>query len=166
MFVLINLSIDVYMLVKLRRTLNEKIARFSSLGDSKNLVQKELEMRDSINNAIRMVVVNSVLNICFKLPQALVPFENAVLTFQFKKPSKECVTNCKNVFFFFARLRDSRLHYLIPDLSDLLYTILIFIQIFLLSRFDKKIRIGLDRLFEAKKNSCNIIKSLKIFLKR
>lgn len=138
------------MLVQLRRTLNEKIARFSSIGDSKKMVQKELEMRDSINSAIRMVVVNSALNFVFKLPQALVPLENAMLTFHFKT-AKHCVAKCKNGFFFFARLRDSRLHYLIPDLSDFLYTILIFVQIFLLSRFDKNIRIGLDRLFGAKK---------------
>ena len=83
MFVILNLSIDLYMLVRLRRTLNEKMDRFANLTDKKHAKEKQTEMRSSMNNAIRMVIVNSMLNILFKLPQVLVPIENAVETFYF-----------------------------------------------------------------------------------
>lgn len=79
-------------------------------------------MCDSMNNAIRMVVINSALNFFFKLPQALIPLEMTVAAFYYQRKSfKNCGNKCNYGYMvFFNRLRNSRLHYIMPDFSDLL----------------------------------------------
>lgn len=139
------------MLVRLRRTFNEKLERFAGLTiDKKQMSKKELEMRESMNNAIRMVIVNSTLNFVFKLPQTLIPLENAIETFYYQsKYYDHCGLNCNFAFNWFSQdLRDSRVYYLMSDLSDWLFSILISIQLFVYWKFDRKINTGLDRLID------------------
>lgn len=124
--------------------------RFANLTDKKHAKEKQIEMRDSMNNAIRMVIINSMLNILFKLPQMLVPIENAVETFYFHSKRFDHCDPIKTCHFgiasFSNNFRDSFVYYMLPDLSDSLYNILISIQLFLYAKFDKKIKMGLDRL--------------------
>lgn len=143
------------MLVRLRRTLKEKMERFANLTDKQHAKQKQMEMRGSMNNAIRMVIVNSTLNIVFKMPQMLVPLENAVETFYFHSkrydncdPYKTCHFGISSFSDYF---RSSFAYYMLPDLSEWLYSILISIQLFLFANFDKNIKTGLDRLNLLKK---------------
>ena len=164
-FVILNLSIDIYMLVRLRRTLKEKMQRFAKLSDKKQAKQKKLEMSHSINNAIRMVIVNSTFNILFKMPQILVPLENAIETFYFHGKIYDCVYNpitCHlGISTFSEHLRDSFVYYMLPDLSEWLYNILISIQLFLYAHFDKNIKIGLNQLkFPCKRESTNLEQKL------
>lgn len=136
------------MLRRLRGTLNEKIKRLTVQQDVKQ-TEKKLEMSESMNNAIRMVVVNSALNILFKLPQTLVPFENALETFYFQNKFFDCgkTSSCNFGFMSFSHnLRDSRVYYLISDLCEWFLIILISIQLIVYSKFDRNIKVGLDRL--------------------
>lgn len=150
-FVLINLSIDIYMLMRLRQTLNEKLKRFAVLVDMKQF-EKELEMRESMNNAIRMVVLNSSLNLLFKLPQTLIPIENVVERVYYESKYYKChkFNDCKIGFRVFSHnLRDSNVYYFVSDLCEWLLIILISIQLFIYSTFDKNIKLGLDRLLNS-----------------
>lgn len=173
-FVLINLSIDIYMLIRLRTTLNEKLEglrkmyqmdTFKQNGNVKNqeesnkkTAQKELELQEAMNNAIRMVVLNSTLNIIFKLPLAFGPFVNALAAFYYQSDSYK--QNILGYHIFMRKLKLNGLFYLIPDFGDWLLTFLLAIQLFIYARFDKKIRMGLDRFWilvkEIKKKPSNV----------
>lgn len=150
LFTIINLSIDVYMLVRLRATFREKINRLESLENknsgvlSKQTSQKITDMNDAMTNAIRMVIVNSAFNIFFKIPLLIVPVYNSIYTFYFKK----------NGTFFkdSMRILDYKLNYvdliyLLTDLSDFLFTLLISIQFFVYVCFDKNIKMGFHKIF-------------------
>lgn len=164
-FVFVNLSIDIYMLVKLRRTLNEKLKRFAEWStDNKHMCQKSVEIRESMNNAIRMVIVNSTLNFILKLPQTLVSLENAAEAFYYQsKYYRKCGIYCNYSFYRFSfELRYSGVFYFISDLSDWLFTILISIQLFVYSKFDRQIKAGLERLIDLirKKDNNNVTNDL------
>lgn len=147
------------MLVRLRQTLREKLEKFNQISSaSENLAsQKELELRESMNNAIRMVVVNSTINFVFKLPLAIVPLHNAIATFYYKDQS---LLKDENLGFhiYLSKLKLSGVFYFIPELADFLLTCLVSSQLFLFAKFDKKIRIGLERLLSwpGKKKSSEI----------
>lgn len=139
------------MLVRLRRTLNDKMKKYSALTDSKQMSKKEMEMHELMNNAIRMVVVNSTLNLLFKLPHTLVPLQNTLETFYYQSSqfyTNHCGTKCNYGFHRFSvNLRDSNVYYLVSDFGEWLQTILISIQLFIFSKFDKKIQMGFHRIF-------------------
>lgn len=151
-FVIINFWIDIYMLVRLRRTLNDKMKKYAALTDSTQMSKKEIEMRELMNNAIRMVVVNSTLNFLFKLPHTLVPLQNTIETFYYQSGQfykNRCGNKCNFGFYRFSvNLRDSNVYYLVSDLGEWLQTILISIQLFIFSKFDKKIKMGFHRMFD------------------
>lgn len=157
-FVLVNLTIDVYMLIRLRQTLNEKIEKLKSIfsinskinQNPNQLLKKELEMQESMNNAIRMVIVNSTLNFFFKLTMALVPLNNLIYKFYYQTKSYG-----NDKFAYGTQMRKLNLagiQYLIPDIGEFLLTILISFQLFIFAGFDKKIKAGLSR-FNSKSNS-------------
>ena len=155
------------MLIKLRMTLNEKLAKLSAMcvtekskslnNDSKlnennkikknNSTQKELEMREAMNNAIRMVVFNSILNLVFKLPLSFVPLSNAIATFYYQRNPIQFGFSTSNLEYhtFYNKLLQANLIYTIPDFGEWLLAILISIQLFVYSKFDRKIKTGLDR---------------------
>lgn len=152
--VLVNLSVDFYMLKRLRRTLNEKLDSLAELSaDTKIVSKKDEEMREAMNNAIRMVILSTLLNFAFKFPQTLVPLENVAEMFFFQEPDNKHHGRCKifcNYGFnrFTINLRDSMVYYLLSDLSDWLLTLLISIQLFVYAKFDKKITTGLERILD------------------
>lgn len=132
------------MLVCLRRTLREKLEKLSQTSNEKLVLQKKREMSSSMNNAIRMVAINSTLHLVFKLPLAISPLENTIATFYYKNQSLFKTANF-GFHIYMSKLKLSGVYYLIPELSDFLLTCLISCQLFIFAEFDKKINAGLDR---------------------
>jgi len=154
-FLSVNLAIDVFMLVRLRRTLNEKSNRFEERNttnkvenkkENKNETQnkKNKEKNDPINKALKMVILNTTLGIVFKIPLSIMSIMNPIAKFYFKN-SKFSQSN-PQLDWFFGYLYNSGLSNVIPDVADLLYTILISIQFFIYIHFDKQIKTAFDRI--------------------
>jgi len=65
------------MVVKLRKTLNEKLEKSASLNlSSKQLEVKKKENEDASNKAVSMVVINTLIGLLFKLPLCILPLIN------------------------------------------------------------------------------------------
>ena len=160
-FVIINIAIDIYMLVKLKRTLDEKLKKKSVyLVITKLILMKDIdekksnnkssskkEAEDPMNNAIKMVVLNSGLNILFKLPLAYIPIHNSIGTFYFK--SQAYYGGRLDFYKYNWTLVKTGFFYSIPDLADFLYTLLISVQLFIYIRFDKKIKTASNKFLSA-----------------
>ena len=154
-FVLINMSIDIYMVVRLRRTLIEKSKRLKNLyasdsprcdttatASSTATKSKELDVTKSIENAIRMVTINSTLNILLKLPLCFLPLMNAIMALK-------CHLKVRQDSFmnFYGEFIAHFLDFLFENLSELLFIILISVQLFIYVKFDNKMKIAFWRCF-------------------
>ena len=174
-----SLGVDVYMLVRLRRTLDEKLKREKDMnqvgiiqslptenfktsntkkpvndgqGSSSKTRQpgktpvkkKEKDLKNAMNNAIRMVVTNSLLNIVFKFPLCIPPIFNLMDTIA------QHVQAQKYLYFLGVINRICVILFL-TELSDFLFLILISIQFFIYIRFDHKIKAGFKRVYEKTK---------------
>ena len=52
--------------------------------------------------------------------------------------------------YFFGWFERSGFFYVIPDISELMFTVLISYQLFIYIQFDKKMKLGLDKLIKKK----------------
>ena len=148
------MSIDIYMVVRLRQTLEEISKRLKNLmvvsprGDTTTAAastapnSKELNVTKSIENAIRMVTINSTLNILLKLPLCFMPLLNSIVALRHHLHIREGPFSK-----FFYNFLGSTSDFLLENLSELLFIILISIQLFIYVRFDKKMKIGIRRCF-------------------
>lgn len=156
-FVVGNISIDAYMVVRLRRTLGEKLDRFKSNQQkntdkskkSKSKNKKEAEVDEAINNAIRMVVINSTLNFFFKLPLVIIPLQNLIVSFYFKSKSYKATFN-HPLDSYIGHMSEMDLVTLVNDSSDWLFNILLAIQFFVYLKFDKKLHEAFEKTFPKK----------------
>lgn len=162
LFVLVNLIVDVYMLVRLRQTLNQKLYWFRSEsggGDGSNNGpndassskhtkidnQKEKDINEAMNNAIRMVSINSILNLIFKLIFVYNPIQNVITAFYYKTAAAQ---SSNLAFDTYIRINNEiDLEYLIEDMSEWLYNVLISIQFFIYLKFDKKLKSGFRKVW-------------------
>ena len=142
-FVVICIVIDICMVVKLRRTLNEKAKKSESLNQKQN-ESKKAEFEEAVNKAIKMVVLNSVIGIVFKLPICIIPLLNAYARFYYRDEYYKF--DHPRFGEFFSMLVNSGFYDLIQDVSHLLYILSLAIQLFIYKRFDKKFLIGFERL--------------------
>lgn len=155
-FLFLHLAIDVYMLVRLRATLNEKLARFGANSAATNNQQaaaarKQQEILEAKSNATRMVVINSTLNILFKLPLTLMPTINLVTAYIYIH-RKRTGASVEDINRFTSNMFRTGCMYLITDVSDWLLTILVSVQFFIYVRFDKKMRLATRRYFNLESN--------------
>lgn len=142
-FVLISFVIDLCMIVQLRRTLEERANKCLTSANKKQQVENENE--EAVNNAIKMVVINTAIGILFKLPVSFIPLLNSIGVVYFTE-----VETYHSLFYsFYSTLIDTGSFGFILDLTNLLYTVSFSIQIFVYNRFDKKFRTGYDRVKEA-----------------
>ena len=144
-FVVVSIVIDICMVVKLRRTLNEKAKKSESLNQKQN-ESKKAEFEEAVNKAIKMVVLNSIIGIVFKLPICIVPLLNAYARFYYKN----LLYKYDHPRFgeFFSMLVNSGFYDLIQDVSHFLFVLSLAIQMFIYKRFDKKFRTGYERLMK------------------
>ena len=108
---------------------------------------KKKDVEDPMSNAIKMVLLNSGLNVLFKLPLSFMPVHNSIGTFYFKSGWYYSGSHL-GFFKYNWILVKTGYFYLIPDLADLFYTVLISFQLFIYTRFDRKIKLAFSGLFE------------------
>ena len=157
-FGLVSLGIDIYMLVRLRETLNEKLTRIKNMkqtnkeanrnaNSNKNAKKEqstEQNIKNSMNNAIRMVVINSLLNIGLKLPYCYASLIN--LTINISEKFYKNTKATQRFQLFYCRLCRGFFISFMPEPGDFLFIILISIQLFIYIRFDLKIKAGFKRI--------------------
>lgn len=161
-FVVVNIIIDIYMVSRLRKTLHEKLDRLmlnheNDVSQQKNSCKmnkkKEREIKEAINNAIRMVFVNSALNFYLKLPLVYIPLHNVIYTFYYSKTKSHgfdtLLATSDNFGFdtYFRHMTQMDLITLVSDFADWLLGVLIFIQFFVFLKFDKKLKEAFEKLF-------------------
>ena len=151
-FVAIHIGIDIFLVVKLKNTINQKLvsATFPKAVDEKKIKKKENE--DSVNQAIKMVVLNTTLSTLLKLLLSFIPFVNVIAEFYFKSSFKD---NHPRFGSFYGRINILGIYEMIPVLADFLFTVFISVQLFVFIKFDRKIKLGLDRCFIIKNQKQN-----------
>ena len=113
---------------------------------AEKLENMKKENQDVINKVIKMVVLNTAISVLFRLPIAYIPILNVFAEFYYK--------NYSNIIFhpkfgkFYLFLVYSGFYDMIVNCSDLLYTISIFIQLFIYTHFDRKFKISLQQIKE------------------
>ena len=142
LFVIICSIIDICMVVQLRRTLEEKAKKSGSMMNQNQNETKKTENQDVVKKAIKLVVLNTTIGICFKLPGLLIPLLNLCAEF-FVSSNDRIPTGFSYIFHF---LHFTSFIIIIQDVANLLYTISLSIQIFIYYRFDKKFQTGCQRL--------------------
>ena len=142
-FVIICAVIDICMVVQLRKVLEEKTKKSGSLNQKQNQTKKA-ENEEAVNKAIKMVVLNSVIGVLFKLPLSFIPVINMAAEFYYK--NLLYIYLYPSFHEFYLTLYDSGFYTLIQDLSALLFTFSLSIQMFIYKHFDKKFQTGFDRL--------------------
>ena len=122
-FLLVNLSIDVGMMVKLRQTLNEKFEKSKEFSTKSQL---KTENETALHNARSMIIMNISLSILFKFPSL---FYSLI-----------------HLFYFYNRFNQSFFYYfctdscdLLTQITDFLYIIFISIQLFFYKHYDNKL---------------------------
>jgi len=149
-YVIICFIVDIYMIIKLRAVLEEKTKKSKTLKVSSTNSQKnQEESEEAISKAIKMVVINTAINLLFKIPISFLPILNTYAQFYrknvmllFEKPIfKE----------FYVSIINSGFYAMIEDLSDFLYCFSISIQFFIYLRFDTKFINGFNLLFPKEK---------------
>lgn len=148
--VIICFSIDIFMVKRLRKVLDEKMEKLSALNLSAKMTECQMnENEEVVNKAVQMVVINTAVGILFKTPICFIPVVNTYAQFYYKIGR---ISQFKSPKFgeFYTWLFDTGFYELISDLSDLLFSISIAVQFFVYIRFDKKFKQGLDNLFNEK----------------
>ena len=149
-FLLIHLSIDIGMIVKLRQTLNEKFEKAKVYSTKDQQEKKKKENETAVNKAISMVILNTALNIIFKVPSliySIIDFYESIYRLDY------------NYFLFhggFGRFYMGFCNYayfchMFLRFSDILFLISISIQLFFFVHFDKKFKFSFYRIFFPKK---------------
>ena len=115
---------------------------------SNQIGEKKSDMNEAMNKAIKMVAWNSALNIALKIFFLYSPFINTVTTFYYKSDAFNVRKNL-GLQTFLNKLGRAGFSFILPTMiPELLFTILISIQLFVYIRFDKKIKTGFDRTFK------------------
>ena len=143
-------SIDIYMVVQLRKVMDEKLKKIESLySKSKEKIENTMkENDDAMNKAIKMVVINTAIGLLFKMPVSFIPVINVYAEFYYKNFNDRYTRPAFGRFYLY--LFDNGFYGQISDLTDFLFIVSISIQPFIYKRFDKKIQTAFDRLFKTK----------------
>ena len=157
-FVIVCITIDVSMVLQVKKILDEKLNKFKKENDSKYEAKKK-ENKEAIDKLIQMVVINTALGVLFKLSSSFIPLVNLYATFYYR--------SYKNLFIapafgeFYSNLLDTGFYSLINDVCELLYIVSIAILFFIYKRFDKKFQEGYQMLFANSKNSSKSKEQIK-----
>lgn len=148
--------IDVYLVVLMRRTLDEKMQKLKAMiKDAKKLENMITENNTAIKKVIRLAVLNTVISVLFKLPIAFMPTVNVYAEFYYKDYYSQIIYPNFGRYYLF--LLDSGFQNIIIECSDLLYSFSISIQLFIYINFDKKFKMAFKKIF--KSTSSNQIKT-------
>lgn len=122
----------------------------SSHIQSKTKVENAKKENDeTMNKAIRMVVINTAIALLFKIPISLMPIVNVYAEIYYKSFEMRYIRPAFARFYtsiFFTGFND-----LITDFADFLYILSISIQTLIYRHFDKKIKLAFNRLIHRTK---------------
>lgn len=160
-FVCVNFGIDVYMAVRMRNTLDDKCKRLAQvihmvnqmlLVESNNVTaaatavnkKKETNNEEALNNAIKFVVLNTLIGVLFKLPMSFLSLVNLCAEFYYHYGSYASVHPRFGEFYSFLKM--SGFYFLLADWANFLYVFSLAIQLFVYASFDKKVKVSIERL--------------------
>ena len=143
---------DIVMVIKLRKTLNERMEKSKEYSTKEQQKKKETENESVLNNAISMVIFNTVVGVLLKLPTCIY---SLIFMYSFIHRSKNLIVDFSNRSEFFIRNVCSRSYFceMFFTLADFLYLLYISIQFFFYKRFDKKFKAAFERNFSTKNNN-------------
>ena len=147
-FVVVIVITDICLIVQMKRTLEDKLKWYKETK-SQIYEAKKKENENAINKLIKMVIINTVIGVLFKLPSSFLSVLNLYATVYYK--------NYKNVIRlpifneFYINLLNTGSLTLIVDIYEFLFIVSITIQFFIYKRFDKKFREGYEVLLASKK---------------
>ena len=152
-FLFVNLAIDIGMIVKLRKTLGEKLENSKSYNTQAQQEKKKVENEFVLNNATTMVILNSTLNLILKLPIASYSF-----IYLYYSIVRIGYVNSASYSFGFERFFkryciDASLCDMLFQLADFLYLLYISIQLFFYRRYDKKFSLTFKKSFGSENKS-------------
>lgn len=137
----VSLGVDIYTVVKLKRTLAKKMATATS--------EKQMKEDDPVVRAIRMVVLNALVNVFLKLPvtintfveihMSLVYFNVFLSSFQFK----ENYQTTSSLIYFCQELNGCELF---ESVSNMLYMLSLTLGLLFYYNFDKNFKSSFRRL--------------------
>lgn len=152
-FVLANIAIDVYMIVRLKRVLKGKIyiskllniihttpitSEAPAARSKADGAIKMPDFQDSLNKSTKMVLFNTVLGVCFKLPLIILPLLNVYAQFYYK--NADARYRRPSFDRFYSAMFETGFNVLGQDIADMLFSISLAVQIFIYDKFDKKFK--------------------------
>lgn len=145
-FVGIIFAIDIYMIVRLRKVLENKMCISKLLNihipessqTDTNKINKMPDYQDTLDKSSNMVILNTIIGVCFKLPLAILPVLNTYAQFYYKNSDARFLK--PRFDRFYSALFETGFYFLAQDVADLLYLISLSIQFFVFNRFDKKFK--------------------------
>ena len=141
--------IDILMVVRLKRTLEEKLKWYDKETNRQKYDAKKKENEDAVNKIIKMVVINTVLGILSKLSCSFLSIVNLYATFYYRNYDNQFTSPIFGEFYPY--LLDSGFYSLIVDIYEFLFVVSISIQFFIYKRFDKKFLEGYNVVLSTKK---------------
>lgn len=136
LFFFIHFSIDVGMLVRLRRTLNEKLDKSKAYSTKEKLEKKKSENEAALHNAISMVIVNTSLGVLLKIPSSFYSVTYLIIRTCLKDSNYSEYYKALGRFFYACTIL--RICEMSVALFDFLYLLSISVSLFVYRHFDKK----------------------------
>ena len=97
--------------------------------NQKHNENKKAENEKVMNKAIKMVIINVAIGIFFKLPASFIPIANVIAELYFA--NYECFMAHHGNYHIYRFLKDTGFHDLIKDMSNIIFTLSLSIQIFI-----------------------------------
>ena len=149
-FLFVHLSIDIGIVVKLKQTLNEKLEKSKAYSSKDQLEKKKKENEAALDNAVYMVILNSVIGTFLKLPLFL--YSLIYFCYSIYRMDKFSQLNHPAFGRFYRYCIEVFFCDMLHTLADFMYSLLISIHFFVYKRFDKKFKAGFETAFYSKKN--------------
>ena len=147
MFLLFNLTIDIGMVIKLKRTLKERLEKFKVYSTTIQQEKKKLDNENVLNNAISMVILNSTLNLLLKFPTAL--YSMIYLFYGiYRQHLTYSVRENRNWNRFYMRVCiDANFCQMFLKLSEFLYLLSISLQFLFYKHYDKNLNLAIKKKY-------------------
>ena len=150
-FLLVNFIIDVTMVLRLRRTLSERLESLKAYSTIAQQEKKRSENESVVDNALSMVIANTTLNLLLKTPFAVYSF---IYLFNSAFRMDKFIGGENGMIdgFFNRVCVDAGLCRMILKVADLLYVICISVQFFFYRHYDKKLNAAVKKRFGSEKS--------------
>ena len=83
-FVVVIVITDIFLIVRMKRTLEDKLKWYDKETNSQKYEAKKKENENAINKLIKMVIINTVIGVLFKLPSSFLSVINLYATFYYR----------------------------------------------------------------------------------